>query len=480
MSLLGPTAPPRARVAGAPGSVEEGARRPLSSGWPLTALLVLYPLWWALGMGTLIVFVLAVPMSVHLVRRRPVMTPPGFGLWLLFLAWVLISTVMLSADPPGTLHNTVSGRLVTVGFNAACYFSATIVLLYAGNLSEREFPRQRLVRQLGFFFLIVLGGGLVGTFAPALQFTSLVERLLPTHVAQDIFVQSLVHPAVAQLQDVLGFTAPRPSAPFGYTNTWGNCLALVIGWFVISWVLHASPARRTVGIIALALAAIPTVYSLNRGLWIGLGFMVAIVAVRLALRGRVALLGAILVGGLIGGVVLASTPLATVVQERLDNPKSNSIRAFTTDRTLQVLPYSPVIGFGSTRAALGSANSIAIGQDARCPRCGNPTLGSNGQIWMVLISQGLGGVVFYVGFILRSMWVYWRDRSPIGDAGILALVLPLWFMWVYNALAMPLVISFLSIALLWRNQHDGNVRPDEALLPIPAHGLKVRTRTSRA
>jgi hypothetical protein len=69
---------------GIPGPVEPAAGGGWSaalSGWPLTALLMLYPLWWALGMGTLIVFVLAVPMAIHLLRRRPILVPPGFGIW---------------------------------------------------------------------------------------------------------------------------------------------------------------------------------------------------------------------------------------------------------------------------------------------------------------------------------------------------------------------------------------------------------------
>ena len=136
-----------------------------------------------------------------------------------------------------------------------------------------------------------------------------------------------------------------------------------------------------------------------------------------------------------------------------------------------MLTESPIIGFGSTRAALGSSNSIAVGADANCPRCGNPTLGSNGQLWLLLIAQGIGGAALFVGFFLRSMWAYRRDPTPIGDAGLLALLLPLFFMFVYNALTMPLVISFLSIALLWRNKRDQDaerVRSVEfAVPPLP-------------
>lgn len=436
------------------------------AGWPLTALLLLYPLWWALGMGTLAVFLLAVPMVVHLVRRRPVLVPPGFGIWLLFLLWVLVSLVMLGENPPGTLPDTASSRVVSVAFNLAGYLSATVILLYAGNLTEEEFPRRRLVRQLGVFFVWVVAGGLLGVLAPRFEFTSPVELLLPQSWTQVGFVRSLVHPAASQLQEVLGFTSPRPAAPFGYTNTWGNCLALLLGWFVISWLRQGTLRRRLAGLAVLAVAAVPIVYSLNRGLWLGLGLVVAVTAVRLAARGRMLVLGGLVVSLLLAGLMVMSSPLSSIVEGRFENPRSNNIRSFTVERTLEVAQHSPVIGLGSTRAALGSSNSIAIGADDRCRRCGNPTLGSNGQVWLVLIAQGVGGVLLYVGFFLRSLWTYRRDRTPIGDAGFLSLLLMLFFMFVYNALTMPLVIAFLALALLWRNKREA-----DAALRSPGSGV---------
>src|SRR3954470_5940843 len=113
---------------------------PRSTGWPLTVLLVGYPVWWALGMGTLIVFVLCIPMLVHLWLRRPVRVPPGFGIWLLFLAWVALSATMLDVNPSGTLPAEAIDRTVSVVFNFAGYIAVAIVLLYLGNLTEEEYP----------------------------------------------------------------------------------------------------------------------------------------------------------------------------------------------------------------------------------------------------------------------------------------------------------------------------------------------------
>jgi hypothetical protein len=436
-----------------------------SAGWPLTALLVLYPLWWLLGMGTLIVFVLAVPMVVHLVRRRPVLVPPGFGLWLAFLVVAVASTAMLGANPPGTLPESASHRVIGVAFTFAGYLAATIIVLYAGNLTEEEFPRQRLVRQLAGFFVVVVAGGLLGVVAPRFQFTSPVERLLPASIAQNIFVQSLIHPAASQLQAVLGYVSGRPSAPFGYTNTWGNCLALLLGFFVISWLRRVGRGRRLAGVVILALSAIPIVYSLNRGLWVGLAIAVGFTVLRLTFRGNLMALTGLVVALMLAVGLLTLSPLSGVIQGRLANQNSNDIRTFTTVKTLEVVGSSPLLGFGSTRAALGSVNSIAVGRGSSCPRCGNAPLGSNGQLWAVLISQGYLGTLLYVGFFLRSMWAYRRDQSPIGDAGLLALFLSLWFMFVYNALTMPLIICFLSIALLWRNSRDGAEEPAESEEP---------------
>jgi O-Antigen ligase len=422
-------------------------------GWPLTALFVGYPLWWLLGLGTLIVFVLAAVMAVHLFRRRPVRVPPGFGLWLLFLFWVLASTSMLGVNPPGTLAGEATDRLISVVFNLSGYIAVAIVMLYVGNLTEEEYPRAKLVRHLGGFFVVVVAGGLLGTYADTFAVTSPVEMLLPQSVAENAFVQSLVHPAAAQLQEVLGYTAGRPSAPFGYTNTWGYVFSLLLGWFAISW-LGRPGIRRWAGCVILGLGAIPIVHSLNRGVWIGLALTVVFAVIWLARNGNFLALAATVASIVVVAVLLVASPLTDVVQARLDNPKSDGIRGFTTSVTLEVSQHSPVLGLGSTRRALGSSNSIVVGRSADCSNCGNPTIGSNGQLWLLLIAQGFVGAALYLGFFLRVMWAYRRDRTPLAAAALLSIGLPFLYMFLYNALVIPLLISFLAVGLLWRNDQE--------------------------
>ena len=114
--------------------------------WPVTALLAGIPLWWALGFGDYMFILLAIPMAARLYAwsaqgNRRIRLPPGFGLWLLFLLVVLLGAATLSATAPGTLASPVSNRIISYGVRTAGYLGVTALLLFAGNLTERELPR---------------------------------------------------------------------------------------------------------------------------------------------------------------------------------------------------------------------------------------------------------------------------------------------------------------------------------------------------
>jgi hypothetical protein len=427
-------------------------RRLLGPGWPLTALIVLFPLWWAIGLMEFVFPLLAIPMAWELSRRRPIRLPPGFLLWALFLLWVLLGAFMLGVTPAGTLPGTASGRLIAYSVRLVEFTSMTVFLLYVGNLREHELPRLRTVRMLGIFFLVAVAGGWLGTIFPYFQFSSPVELLLPGGMRSNLYVQSLVHPAAAQVQDVLGYDAPRPKAPFDYTNSWGNNVVVLGIWFVVGWVVHGGPVRRIAAGVLVCLAAVPVVYSLNRGVWMGLGVAVAYVALRMALRGRpIVLLAAAGLAVLAIGVVLLS-PLNQVIESRLENPRSNDIRSSLNQQAVKVALGSPVLGYGSTRTSLGSPQSIAVGRSSSCLRCGNAVIGSTGQLWQSLISYGYVGTGLYFGFFVYTLWHYRRDGSAIGVAGSLVIVLTLFFSLFYNVLASPLALTMISVGLLWRNE----------------------------
>lgn len=434
---------------------------PLPAGWPLTALIVGFPVWWLLGMRVAVFPLLAIPMALELLRRRPIKLPPYFGLWMLFLLWYVASSAMLRHSPPGTLGDVGFTGAASMLMRLAEYGSVTIMFLYAGNLSERELPRARVIKMLAYFFLVVVAGGLFALLRPKWEMTSPVELLLPQSISGNMFVQSLVHPVAAQVHTVLGYELGRPAAPFGYTNMWGNVLNILLPWFVVGWITLGNTARRIAAPFLLCVALVPAIYSINRGLWVGLVLSGLYFGVRLALRGKLWALGAVGFVAAGGSLVLAVSPLQDVVEGRLANPHSNDIRAFTVTRTLEASAHSPVLGYGNPRKARGNANSIAIGSTPSCQQCGNPVLGSTGQLWLVTISQGYVGVFLYVSFFALSLLRYRRDGTPIGIAATMVILLSFFYMLIYNALVTPLLITLLSVALLWRNDMErGPVTPD--------------------
>ncbi|MGN9784656.1 hypothetical protein ACTMTF_24700 [Nonomuraea sp. ZG12] len=415
--------------------------------WPIAALLLGYPVWWALGFGGLSVVVLAVPMGIILWRRRPVRVPRGFGLWLLLLAGYLVSGLMLGEMPPGTYGELGLGRLVGYSMRLTLYLSLLIMVLYLGNLTERELPQLRLVRMLGVLFITTVAGGLLGVLAPGFSFTSPVELVLPGWLADNSFVQNLIHPTAAQTQKVLGYASPRPEAPFEWANAWGSNVSVLLVWFVVGWWVYGSRGRKALAVVVIALAAVPIAYSLNRGLWIGLGLAVGYLIVRVGGRTRITLCAAAATGAL----VFALSPLAPLVVQRLDSPHSNGIRAFTVSATIEAATHSPVIGFGNTRNATGNHRTITTGKTGWCPGCGHPPLGGDGQLWLMLITQGFVGAALYVAFFVGAIRRHWTDRTPIGLAGVLVMGLVLLYMFVYDGLVTPLSLYFISFALLWRN-----------------------------
>ncbi|GIE95984.1 hypothetical protein [Paractinoplanes rishiriensis] len=438
-----------------------GTRKPTTlPAWPVASILAFYPLWWALGLGVLIFAAMAVPMLFLLLRRRaagrPLRLPPGFGWWALFLVAVVVSIGALGADPPGTVAEHATDRLTAVAYKLIMYLALTVLLVYAGNLTEVELPRRRLVKLLGWMFVVTVAGGVLGMVAGTFEFTSPVEMLLPPGVRNKGFVQSLVHPYAAQIMDLVGGEKPRPAAPWGYTNTWGNNFCLLLGWMVVAAWRSGRGKYKFAAVICLLVSIAPAVVSLNRGLWIGLGVLVIYVAARYVLAGKLWIIGVVTVAAAMLTVALVATPLGGVISARLDNGKSNGVRSFLVDRALDGFTGSPVIGYGGTRSTLGGRNSIAVGESAGCERCGNFTVGGNGQLWQLLYAHGTVGTVGYLGFFAYGLWRFRRDRSPIGVAGSAALVTSFSAMLWYNSLVTPLAFMVLAFALLWRNSIEGN------------------------
>jgi hypothetical protein len=454
--VLASTAPVRA----APPGPGWPARRPRwlarHPAWPLTVLLAGIPLWWGLGLGDFAYILLAIPMAARLYAwgargNRRIRVPPGFGLWMLFLLVVLIGVATLSATAPGTLASPVSNRVISFAVRGAGYLAVTVMLLFAGNLTERELPRGRLAWLLGLVALYTVAGGLIGAMFSHLQFTAPLSVIVPNRLQSgNLVLQAQLHPAFAQLQSVLG-SSGRPDAPFAYTNVWGNCLALVLPWLIARWWFRGTRRQRFLAAAVIVVGVVPIIYSLNRGLWLGLIIALIYIAVRMAAMGRLAVLGGLIAALVIAAVLIGATPLQGMISSRLANGASDARRGSLAVAATVDAKASPLVGFGDTRHQLGSVQSLTVGRSAKCPVCGNGTIGGNGQLWLLFICNGFLGAALYTGFFVHGIWRYRRDRTPYGLAGVLVLLLSLVFMVSYTATGAPLALTILGYAMLWRN-----------------------------
>lgn len=421
---------------------------------PIVWLLAGYPLWWVLGLGTLIFQILGVVLAVIMLRRGSIRVPPGFGWWVMFLVIAAASFALLGLNPPGTVPGSALSRAPVAIFRFTQYVSIGIIALYVMNLSRSSLSVHRLGRLLGLLFVYAILIGSVAIVWPGLEWPSPLELVLPQRLTSDAWVASMIHPSVAQVQTFLGYELGRPAGPFGYTNTWGANVAILLPWFVATWIITARGGRRAFGVAILALAIAPIIWSVNRGLWIAILVGLVLAAVLLLRNGRAGVVVPAAIAAAVLGVLVAMSPLGTVAMERLETPHSNQIREFTTEKAIELSTHSPLLGFGSTRDSIGSAQSVAVGRTPECPQCGNTPLGQNGQVWMVLIGQGVVGLVLFFGVFVRGLVAAFPVRTLLGGAAAISLVAGFIMTFYYDLIISPLALWFISLAAVWRLRWD--------------------------
>ena len=216
-------------------------------------------------------------------------------------------------------------------------------------------------------------------------------------------------------------------------------------------VVRGTRRQRLIAVAGIVIGIVPIIYSLNRGLWIGLIFAVGYLGVRLAAQGRLAVLGGLVSALVLAAMLIGLTPLQGMISQRLANGASDTRRGSLAVAATVDAVSSPLVGYGDTRHQQGSIQSVTVGRSAKCPTCGNGTIGGNGQLWLLLICNGFLGAALYIGFFAYGCWRYRRDTTPYGLAGVLVLLLTFVFMFSYTATGAPLGFAMLAYVMLWRN-----------------------------
>jgi polysaccharide biosynthesis protein PslJ len=411
--------------------------------WPVLALFVAFPLWWALGLSSFICPILATPMALALAVRGRIQVPRGFGIWLLFIFWMAASVFKVDD----------TNRLLGWTFRAVVYLSVTVLFLYVYNIPRQSLPIRTVALVMTTFWVVVVAGGYLGILFPEGGFRTVAEKLMPGDLLANSYVRDLVHVEFAQRADPTRGLATRPQAPFVYTNVWGSNFALLLPFVFIALPRLRRRLPQLLLLLVLVASLVPAFLSLNRGLWLSLGVGLVYAALRYALRGRVRAVAALL---LLLGVAL-SLAVALPVQQLLQESKNEttSTRLALYQETIRKAQASPLLGYGAPRPSEDITGST-------------PSVGTQGQLWMVLFSHGIPGLAFFLGWYV---WVLWRSaNAPTGAQLWLHVIVLITIVQLpfYGMLPTGLPVFMVAAAVVMRELVEPGPLPRQTMAPTEA------------
>ena len=392
--------------------------------WPVAIAFIGFPLWWVLGLGDMAWPLFALVMLLALARTKRLRAPKGFGIWMLFMVWMLCSMIQLDE----------AVRVLGFFYRYGLYLAATVIFIYVYN-ARRQLSERRILGILTIFWLGVVAGGYAGLAFPLWELKTPIAYVMPQFLLDNSYVHDMAFRQLTQFNpdpNAYVTAAPRPSAPFLYANGWGNVYSLLTPVVV----LYAAMVRRGIKLwllaIALVLSIIPAFLTLNRGMFLGLGLAMLYIGLRAALLGHAKILLALVCMALIAGTSYMVLP----VQERIDQRTSKvesiddrgNLYLETFDRTLE----SPLFGFGAPRTS---------------ERADQPSVGTQGQVWLVMFSHGFVGLSLFLGWLGFLFMRTIRRTDLVGLVCNTLLLVAFAEVFYYGILGAGLVIVMVAGAL---------------------------------
>lgn len=405
--------------------------------WPLVALFAPFALWWVLGLIDLILIPLAAVMILYLLVVPGTKVPRGFGLWMLFLLWAGCSIIELSSFD----------QTIGFGYRYAMYLSATVLFIYVYNARAHLSARYTL-GVLTIVWLTVVVGGYLGLLMPYTAVHTPMTHLVSQQWLNNDLINHMFIRRFSQANGAAFGLAPRPSAPFRYTNNWGNAYSVLLPLVVTYALMTTRIRRRLILGVALPVSAVPALLTLNRGMLLGIGLVVVYTSIRLAMMRRY---GAVLLTGLaafIGLLVFLVLPVQERNQQRLENENlsSTNTRESLYSQAFATVPSSPFFGHGSP---VEGSNPNA------------PPVGTHGQIWIFLVSHGPIATTAAMGWFALVCWQTRKRRDVAGLGSHVATVVATIELTYYGAVPYGLPVLMVAAALALRPE------PQSALIAIP-------------
>jgi polysaccharide biosynthesis protein PslJ len=358
--------------------------------WPIYLLFAGVPLWWVLGISRFMLPVVGGFMLLSLLLRQNVRVPPSVAIWALLLTWMLLSAVALDG----------TGRIFGFALRFSIYTSVGIFLLYLYN--SRISPRA-IVLSLATFWAAVVVGGYLGMLFPEVSFHTPAERFIPGSLLANDYVHDMAHARFAEVQDVLGEQSGRPATFFTYTNGWGSGFALLAPFALAAFAEIRTPRWKLLLAVTVAASIVPAVDSLNRGMWISLAVAAVYVIARAVVGAKARLAVRLVALAAITVLVIAASPLGSVVGQRLEHGHSDQARQTLYSETFARALDSPLIGYGAPRPAETSGYLDSAG--------------TQGQVLYLVFSHGFPGLVLFYAWLAYTFAKSTRPSTPAAYAG---------------------------------------------------------------
>jgi hypothetical protein len=431
----------------------------LVAGWSLLLMFGGLFVWWLLGLSGVIQAILAIPLLAALLLRKDLRMPRILWAWLLFVGWMLLSALQIDDF----------NKALTFSWRASIYLASTVIFLFVFNAPRRDLPARRIVYVLAGFWVLTVVGGLLGMAFPNRALPSVLGSVLPGRIQGSAFVHALVTPSTTGGNAFAGTGIFRVKAPFIYTNQWGSAFALTLPFAFAALGTMRSGLWRKALIALIILSIVPLVFSLDRGSWLSAAAGVTYGVFRLAgARGgrsvRLArTLRVMLVGGALVGVLVALTPLGSLILLRVNAGYGDRHRATLYESSLILVERSPLLGYGGPV-------ELSVLNPSAPP---GPSVGTHGTFWTVLVSNGIPAMLFFVGWFVLA-FAKTRKRLPEG-AGLddnarfwahVALLAAIVQLGYYELLPWGLPIVMVAAAVALREASPATWAPAPA--PVPS------------
>ncbi len=395
--------------------------------WPLAALFVGFPIWWLLGIGDVSWTIAGAVMAYYIFESKQRYVPKGFGLVLAFLLWAGLSVIAIDT----------ASRLLGFFFRYAQYVAIAVIFVYIYN-ARRSLPVVRILGYLSVFWCWMILGGYLGILFPTAVIKTPLAAVLPSGLLSNDLVQRMVVLRLTQ-----GFNPdawipgdPRPSAPFLFTNNWGNAYSLLLPLVLLYISIMPRGWRRWLLVLAVPISMVPAFLTLNRGMFLGLAVVAVVVVARFALQGKFKPVAALVGVCVLGLIVASQLPFLDRLDDRLDTSGTNVARVSVYAETIERTLAAPIFGYGAPRPA--DTSSVL------------PPAGTQGQVWMVMFSHGFVGVGLFLAILLWFAWRALRLRSSVGV--VISGILVAFFVEVfyYGVLGAGLCVIFITAAIAMR------------------------------